>query len=78
MNNLGNVVSDLLLCSISLVICFHERVLVEELLAHYHTGLRPIIANSSQPTSVNISIRLVQIFDMVSTIVTYSVQRATF
>lgn len=43
---------------------FHERALVEKLLKNYHTGLRPIIANSSQPTPVNVSLRLVQIFEM--------------
>lgn len=44
--------------------CFRERELVEKLLENYHTGLRPIIGNSSQPTRVNISIKLVQIFEM--------------
>ena len=43
----------------------HERDLVEELLEHYHTGLRPVVKNSSQPTPVKISLRLVQIFEMV-------------
>lgn len=47
---------------------FHERALVEKLLENYHTGLRPIISNSSQPTTVNLSLRLVQIFEMVSKI----------
>ncbi|XP_029194823.2 neuronal acetylcholine receptor subunit alpha-7-like [Acropora millepora] len=49
------------------VICFHERELVEKLLQNYHKGLRPIPANSSRaksPTLVNISIKLVQIFEM--------------
>jgi len=44
---------------------FQERALVEKLLKNYHTGLRPI---SSQPTTVNLSLRLVQIFEMVSKI----------
>ena len=47
---------------------FQERALVKKLLENYHTGLRPIISNSSQPTTVNLSLRLVQIFEMVSKI----------
>ena len=47
---------------------FQERALVEKLLENYHTGLRPVISNSSQPTTVNLSLRLVQIFEMVSKI----------
>lgn len=43
---------------------FHERDLVKKLLDHYHKGLRPIITNSSHPTPVNISLKLVQIFEM--------------
>lgn len=64
-----------LLYFVFLIICYnklftvmgiHERALVENLLEHYHTGLRPVVENSSQATSVNISLRLVQIFEMVS------------
>lgn len=44
---------------------FHERVLVENLLENYHEELRPLVKNNSQPTAVNISLRLVQIFEMV-------------
>ena len=43
----------------------HERVLVENLLENYHEELRPLVENNSQPTAVNISLRLVQIFEMV-------------
>ena len=59
-----------LTCSVTLclVMGFHERELVEKLLEHYHTGLRPVITNSSKPTLVNISLKLVQIFEMVSKI----------
>ncbi|XP_073251624.1 neuronal acetylcholine receptor subunit alpha-2-like [Porites lutea] len=46
------------------VMSFQERALVEKLLENYHTGLRPVISNSSQPTTVNLSLRLVQIFEM--------------
>lgn len=45
-------------------LALHERDLVEKLLEHYHTGLRPVVKNSSQPTPVKISLRLVQIFEM--------------
>ena len=44
---------------------FHERALVESLLENYHQELRPLVGNNSQPTDVNISLRLVQIFEMV-------------
>ena len=44
---------------------FHERGLVENLLENYHEELRPLVGNNSQPTAVNISLRLVQIFEMV-------------
>ena len=44
---------------------FHERVLVENLLENYHEELRPQVENNSQPTAVNISLRLIQIFEMV-------------
>lgn len=46
------------------VLGFHERVLVENLLENYHEELRPLVKNNSQPTAVNISLRLVQIFEM--------------
>jgi len=47
------------------VLGFHERVLVENLLENYHEELRPLVENNSQPTAVNISLRLIQIFEMV-------------
>jgi len=47
------------------VLGFYERVLVEKLLENYHEELRPLVQNNSQPTAVNISLRLIQIFEMV-------------
>jgi len=46
------------------VLGFQERALVENLLENYHEELRPLVENNSQPTAVNISLRLIQIFEM--------------
>ena len=53
-----NLISDTVLGT-------QERALVEGLLEQYNSWRRPVTSSSSEATLVNISIRLVQIFEMV-------------